>query len=166
MEGSSGVHTHAYTHSLIIASNVKTTAGWRVPVAFRIKGKLSALKKNRFLKWPLSSKLVFFTVVSIISARLICHLSNCRLNLICKGSYTLVVVCSTAIFFQKAPQKKFQGRKRNFPSCHFCCRRYIFFLLPLRKIPGCLKQWFNLHLPWKCILHFTVLFQTFHIKKQ
>ena len=129
MEGSQSVHTHAYTHSLIIASNVKTVGGWRVPMAFRIKGKQSALKRNRFLKWPLSSKLVFFTVVSIISARLICHLSNCRLNLICKGSCALVVVCSTAFFFfQKAPQKKFQGRKRNVPSCHFCCLRYIFFV--------------------------------------
>lgn len=71
----------------------------------------------------------FKRVVLIILARLICHLSNCRLNLICKGSCTLVVVCSTAFFFlQKAPQKKFQGRKRNVPSCHFCCRRYIFFV--------------------------------------
>lgn len=121
-------NTHAYTHSLIIASNVKTAEGWRVPVAFRKKGKQSALKKNRFLKWPFSSKLVFFIVVSIISARLICHLSNCRLHLICKGSCTLVVVCLRAFFFQKAPQKKFQGRKRNVPSCHFCCPRYIFFV--------------------------------------
>ena len=28
MEGSSGVHTHAYTHSLIITSNVKTVGGY------------------------------------------------------------------------------------------------------------------------------------------
>lgn len=70
---------------------------------------------------------VFFTVVTIISARLICHLSNCRLNLICKGSFTLVVVCSTVFLSKKHRKKKLQGRKRDVPGCHFCCRRCIFF---------------------------------------
>ena len=32
-------NTNAYTHSLIIASNVKTAAGWRVPVAKRVEEK-------------------------------------------------------------------------------------------------------------------------------
>ena len=115
---------------------MKTAAGWRVPVACGIKGKQSALKKNRFLKWSLSSKLVFFTVVSIISAGLICHLSNCRLNLICKGSCTLVVVCLTAFFFfSKNTAKEILRAQRKctylsflLSSSHFfrCrCGRYL-----------------------------------------
>ena len=107
---------------------------------------------------------MFFTVVSIISARLICHLSNCRLNLICKGSCTLVVVCLTAFFFFiKHRKRNFKGAKEMYLVVIFVVV-VTFFSLPLRKIPGCLKQWFNLHLR-KCILHFTVLFQTFHIKR-
>lgn len=81
---------------------------------------------------------VFFTVVAIISARLICHLSNCRLNLICKGSFTLVVVCSTVFLSKDTAKRNFKGAKEMFLVVIFVAVVAFFFVAV-----GCLKQWFN-----------------------